>query len=154
MTTCNILHCSSVAAGSLVLVPEPHKADPRPVSRHELANGQQQAVSRSGGRVGVNNAVEVKSSQPIFPGQPPPRTNDGYGAPTPQPPPRQSSQPPSRSSTSSSNRSAFPGQTPTNLEFREPYSQLQHHSQQPSDVLSRQQASPNQQAQQKVLSPS
>ena len=151
-----MLHYSSVAAGSLVIVPEPHKADPRPVSRHErsyssqdlLANGQQQATVRSGGRAGVSQAVEVKSSQPIFPGQPPPlaRTNDGYGTPTPQPPPRQSSQPPSRSSTSS-NRSAFPGQTPTNLEFREPYSQLQHHSQQQSDVISRQQASPNQQAQ-------
>ena len=89
--------------------------------------------------------MEVKSSQPIFPGQPPSsaRANENYGTPTPQPPPRQSSQPPSRSSTSS-NRSAFPGQTPTNLEFREPYSQLQHHSQQPSTT------SPNQQAQQKV----
>ena len=154
-----MFYYSSVAAGSLVIVPEPHKADPRPVSRHErsyssqdlLANGQQHATARSGGRAGVSQAVEVKSSQPIFPGQPPPlaRTNDGYGTPTPQPPPRQSSQPPSRSSTSS-NRSAFPGQTPTNLEFREPYSQLQHHSHQQSDVISRQQASPNHQAQQKV----
>ena len=147
----------SVAASGLVIVPEPHKADPRP--RHErsfssqevLANGQQQAASRPGGRAGVSQAVEVKSSQPIFPGQPPSsaRSNDNYTTPTPQPPPRQSSQPPSRSS-SSSNRSAFPGQTPTNLEFREPYSQLQHHSQQPTDGLSRQQPSPSQQAQQKV----
>ena len=146
-----------MAAGGLVIVPELHKADPRPrqersfSSQEILANGQQQAVSRSGGRAGVSQAVEVKSSQPIFPGQPTSsaRANDNYGTPTPQPPPRQSSQPPSRSSTSS-NRSAFPGQTPTNLEFREPYSQLQHHSQQPSDGLSRQQPSPSQQAQQKV----
>ena len=155
-----VLFCRTVSAGSLVIVPEPHKADPRPGSRHErsfssqdiLANGQQQTVSRSGGRAGVSQAVEVKSSQPIFPGQSPSltRNNDGYGTPTPQPPPRQSSQPPSRSSTSS-NRSAFPGQTPTNLEFREPYSQLQHHSQQQSDVISRQQPSPSQQAQQKVI---
>ena len=156
----NLSKYSNAVAGSLVIVPEPHKADPRPVSRHErsyssqelLPNGQQQPTARSGGRAGVSQAVEVKSSQPIFPGQPPsvPRTNDGYGTPTPQPPPRQSSQPPSRSSTSNHNRSAFPGQTPTNLEFREPYSQLLHHSQQQSDVISRQQASPNQQAQQKV----
>ena len=146
-----------MAPGGLVIVPEPHKADPRPRSERSfssqeiLANGQQQVVSRSGGRAGVSQAVEVKSSQPIFPGQSPSsaRATDNYGTPTPQPPPRQSSQPPSRSSTSS-NRSAFPGQTPTNLEFREPYSQLQHHSQQPSDGLSRQQPSPSQQAQQKV----
>ena len=143
---------SSVAAGSLVIVPEPHKADLRR-SQDVLPNGQQQQpVSRSGGRAGVTQAVEVKSSQPIFPGQSPAlaRTNDGFVASTPQPPPRQSSQPPSRSS-SSSNRNAFPGQTPTNLEFREPYSQLPHHSQQQSDVISRTQASPVQQVQQKVL---
>ena len=145
--------------GSLVIVPEPHKADPRPVSSHErtsysshelLTNGQQQVTVRTGGRVVVNQAVELKSSQPIFPGQPPPpsttRTNN-ESYPTPQPPPRQSSQPPSRSS----NRSAFPGQTPTNLEFREPYRQLQHHQQTAELVISRQQASPSQQQiQQKV----
>ena len=141
-----------MAAGSLVIVPEPHKADLRR-SQDVLPNGQQQQpVSRSGGRAGVTQAVEVKSSQPIFPGQSPAlaRTNDGFVASTPQPPPRQSSQPPSRSS-SSSNRNAFPGQTPTNLEFREPYSQLPHHSQQQSDVISRTQASPVQQVQQKVF---
>ena len=141
-----------MAAGSLVIVPEPHKADLRR-SQDVLPNGQQQQpVSRSVGRAGVTQAVEVKSSQPIFPGQSPAlaRTNDGFVASTPQPPPRQSSQPPSRSS-SSSNRNAFPGQTPTNLEFREPYSQLPHHSQQQSDVISRTQASPVQQVQQKVF---
>ena len=73
-----------MAAGSLVIVPEPHKADLRR-SQDVLPNGQQQQpVSRSGGRAGVTQAVEVKSSQPIFPGQSPAlaRTNDGFVAST------------------------------------------------------------------------
>ena len=129
---------SSNGSSGLVVIPEPHKASSSEsrhlnnrhssssysISAHDtLANGSTTSSSRSG----MRQAVELKSSQPIFPGQPPPlarvasESKSSYNSP--QPPPRQSSQPPSRSSTN--NRTAFPGLQPPAHDFREPY---QHHS--------------------------
>jgi hypothetical protein len=85
----------------------------------------------------MRQAVELKTSQPIFPGQPPPLARvaaETKSYNSPQPPPRQSSQPPSRSSVN--NRTAFPGLQPPAHDFREPY---QHHSEL---IIQRQQASP------------
>ncbi len=99
-------------AASLV-VPEPHKPDPRALvnnvmrgmERHYDLNGgaagggapspvnNGASTSSSSNRGGMRQAVELKSSQPIFPGQPPPLSRSAaektFNA---QPPPRQSSQ--------------------------------------------------------------
>ena len=60
----------------------------------------------------MRHATELKTRQPIFPGQPPPlarvESSKQQNYSSPQPPPRQSSQPPQRSSNV--NRTAFPGQ--------------------------------------------
>ena len=77
----------------------------------------------------MRHATELKTRQPIFPGQPPPlarvESSKQQNYSSPQPPPRQSSQPPQRSSNV--NRTAFPGQQPPNVavsspsnSFREP----------------------------------
>lgn len=121
----------AVSVANSVVVPEPHKPDPRAIvnnvrgniySHHDiLANGNgglnpnhavtTVSASSSSGRPNVmRQAVELKSSQPVFPGQPPPslaRTENRS-----QPPPRQSSQVRSSVSASSTNRTAFPGQAP------------------------------------------
>ena len=65
----------------------------------------------------MRQAAELKTSQPIFPGQPPPLARVDHNKQNyAQPPPRQSSQVSQRSSSSSSsasvNRTAFPGQAP------------------------------------------
>ena len=69
----------------------------------------------------MRHATELKTSQPVFPGQPPPLARvetskqQNY---SPQPPPRQSSQPPQRSANI--NRTAFPGQQPPNVAVSSP----------------------------------
>ena len=122
---------SSSNGSSLVIIPEPHKAESRHSSssnnRHSsssysISSPHESLANGSGSsRSGMRQAVELKSSQPIFPGQPPPLArvaseskSSSYNSP--QPPPRQSSQPPSRSS--SSNRTAFPGLQPPSHDFR------------------------------------
>lgn len=141
-TPVSSLGWKSGGAGA-VIVPEPHKAaDPRSIVNNVMrgaerppyadVNGGGSAVASvngganngaatAGGRGNMRQAVELKSSQPIFPGQPPPlaaRTSaaSSSSSSSQQPPPRQSSQVrvPSRSSSSSSssNRTAFPGQAP------------------------------------------
>ena len=81
----------------------------------------------------MRQATELKTSQPIFPGQPPPLARVDHNKQNySQPPPRQSSQVPQRSSTSV-NRTAFPGQAPPGVatstssaasNFREPLFQV------------------------------
>ncbi len=111
---------ANAAAAASLVVPEPHKPDPRAlvnnVMRHYDLNGSaaspvnngasssssaaSASASTSNRAGGMRQAVELKSSQPIFPGQPPPlsasrekggggSSSSSFGA---QPPPRQSSQ--------------------------------------------------------------
>ena len=82
----------------------------------------------------MRQAAELKTSQPIFPGQPPPLARVDHNKQNySQPPPRQSSQVPQRSSSTSVNRTAFPGQAPPGVatstssaasNFREPLFQV------------------------------
>lgn len=107
-------------SNGLVIIPEPQKA----TSNRSYSNSSEllvESVAAATNSRTMRNATELKTSQPVFPGQPPPLSRfeaGGSGSSgssskqnySPQPPPRQSSQPPQRSS--SINRTAFPGQQP------------------------------------------
>jgi hypothetical protein len=68
----------------LVVIPEPHKAESRhsshnnrhsssySVSSHDNVSNGSSASSATSSRSGMRQAVELKTSQPVFPGQPPP----------------------------------------------------------------------------------
>ena len=121
-------------SNGLVIIPEPQKASSshRSSSSSSYSNELRGENSRS-----MRQAAELKTSQPVFPGQPPPLARVDHNKQNySQPPPRQSSQVPQRSSSSSSssvNRTAFPGQQPpassssssAASNFREPLFQQQ-----------------------------
>lgn len=101
-------------SNGLVIIPEPQKA----TSSRSYSNNSELLVETNSGSNSrtMRHATELKTSQPVFPGQPPPlsrfeaNNKQNY---SPQPPPRQSSQPPQRSSAAANiNRTAFPGQQP------------------------------------------
>ena len=88
----------------------------------------------------MRHAAELKTSQPVFPGQPPPLARVETHKQNYQPPPRQSSQPPQRNS----NRTAFPGQAPpattSPSNFREPVFSQQQQQQRPDLIIQKQQS--------------
>ncbi len=100
-------------SNGLVIIPEPQKATTnRSYSNSSSSELLVETVTVENSRT-MRHATELKSSQPVFPGQPPPlaRFENKHQQSYSQPPPRQSSQPPQRSS-SNINRTAFPGQQP------------------------------------------